>query len=147
VAFCQPGGVWGGPGLKKLNVTGSKFSVPPPPCSPCACDSGHPWTILILQSLSYPTGHQGCSTYLRNVWGPRTSFRDTVLPPGKKLLLGGNVSGISRKGPRTLVNLANAGTASLATLLLHDCFTFSFFCISCTECLYPPLIIVRTDKL
>jgi hypothetical protein len=49
------------------------------------------------------------------------------------LLLGGKVSGISRKGPRTLVNLANADGARLATLLLHDCFTVSFFCISCTE--------------
>jgi hypothetical protein len=41
------------------------------------------------------------------------------------LLLGGKVFGISRKGPRTLVNLANGDGARLATLLLHPCFTVS----------------------
>jgi hypothetical protein len=55
----------------------------------------------------------GCSNYLKNVLGPQTSFWDTVLPPGRMLLLGLKVPGISRKGLWTLVNLANADDADL----------------------------------
>jgi hypothetical protein len=73
------------------------------------------------------TWQQGCSTYLRNVWGPPEILPGHHFAPRKDATSRRKRFRDLPEGSQDLVNLAKADCARLATFLLHDCFTVSFF--------------------